>query len=197
MKKAVFCFGLVLSLAALSVGQVRTVTNATLQKFQQKRLDAERDYRDNFARMGFPSPEELDRQREIDMSTRIELADQLRQARLEKERLELERRSLDLQAVRIDSEINADRYDGFYGGYFGGYGGFGGYDGFYSNGRYRRGGGRFPFATFDRRNRLLPVFPSLGAYRATPFGVIQEGRPRTITSFGGGFRRGFIRTGRH
>ena len=197
MKKAVFCFGLVLSLAALGVGQVRTVTNATLQKFQQKRLDAERDYRDNYARMGFPSPEELDRQREMDMTTRLQLADQLRQARLEKERLELERRSLDLQAIRIDREMNADPYDGFYGGYFGGYGGFGGYDGFYSNGRHRRGGGRFPFGTFGRRNSLLPVLPSFGAYRVTPFGVIQEGRPRTITSFRGGFHRGTIRTGKH
>ena len=67
MKKAALIFGLILSLTAIGIGQVRTVTNSTLQKFQEKRLAAERDYRDNYARMGFPSPEELDRQRDTDI----------------------------------------------------------------------------------------------------------------------------------
>ena len=37
----------------------RTVTNADLEKFRQKRLAAEQNYRDNYERLGFPSPEEL------------------------------------------------------------------------------------------------------------------------------------------
>src|SRR5688572_28624104 len=131
MKTAALIFGLTLTLAVTSFGQVRTVTNSTLSKFQQKRLAAERDYRENYARMGFPSPEELDRQREADLTARLKLAEQLRQARLEKERLELERRSLDLQAARLEVEINeSDQVEGFHGTYFGGFAGFGGFNGF-------------------------------------------------------------------
>jgi hypothetical protein len=149
-------------LAVVSFGQVRTVTNSTLEKFQQKRLAAERQYRENYERMGFPSPEELDRQRDADLTARIELADQLRMARLEKERIELERRSLDLEAARLDAELEADTIDnGFYGGYVVGYG-FGG-----SN-----FGGRGKFRRHSRFGRF-----STGGYRATPFGVIPV--PRT------------------
>ncbi|HEX6125625.1 MAG TPA: hypothetical protein VFZ23_09670 [Pyrinomonadaceae bacterium] len=162
MKKAAVVFGLVISLAVIGFGQMRTITNATLQPFQEKRLAAERDYRDNYARMGFPSPEELDRQREVDMATRLELADQLRQARLEKERLELERRSLDIEAAMLDTQIEAARVEGgYYGGYFGGFG-VGGF-GF---GRYGYGDrfGRF-------RGRNFPYERTLSGSRVTPFNV--------------------------
>ena len=182
MKKAVFSFGLVLSLAVIGLSQARTITNSTLQKFQQQRLNAERDYRENYERLGFPSPEELDRQREEDMASRLQLADQLRQARLEKERLELEHRSIDLQAVAIDNEIAERQYNGFYGGFVGGFGGFGGF----SDGRFGRRHGRFPFG-FDS-----------GGYRATPVGVYPNPNPGTFRFFSRGRARsgGFIRTGR-
>lgn len=96
MKTFTLVLGMVVSLAVVGFGQ-KTVTNSTLQKFQQMRLAAERDYRENYARMGFPSPEERDRQRDADMTAQFQLSDQLRQARLESERLQLERRSLDLE----------------------------------------------------------------------------------------------------
>ena len=169
MKKAAVVFGLVISLTAIGFAQVRTITNATLDKFTQKRLAADRDYRDNYARMGFPSPEELDRQRDEDMRARLELADQLRQARLEKERLELEQRRLNVEAFMIDSQIETDRTSGFYGGYYGGFG-IGGFGiGGYSFGdRF----GRF-------RGRHFPFFGSgLPESRITPFGVIPVNTPR-------------------
>ena len=182
MKKAVFSFGLVLALTVVGLSQVRTVTNSTLQKFQQQRLNAERDYRDNYERLGFPSPEELDRQREEDMASRLQLAEQLRQSRLEKERLELEKRSIDLQSVAIDNEIVERQYDGFYGGFVGGFGGFGGF----SDGRFGRRHGRFPFR-----------FNSRG-YRATPVGVYPNEYPGRVRFSPRGRTRsgGFIRTRR-
>jgi hypothetical protein len=188
MKKAVLLFGLILSFAALGIGQVRTITDSTLQKFQQKRLDAERNYRDNYARMGFPSPEELDRQRETDMAARLQLAEQLRQARLERERIELERQGLMLQAAALERERDTeDSYNnGFYGGYFGGYGGF------YSNGGFFDG-------RFGSRRRHFGGFGRFtgGGYRATPVGVyptpIRRTRPLVFRSTG----RAIIRTGRH
>ena len=160
MKKAALIFGLFFSLALSAPAQVRTVTNSTLEKFQQKRIAAERDYRENYQRLGFPSPEELDRQREADLKTRIELAEQLRQTRLEKERLELERRNLELEASALQTEYVDGGYPVAVGGVFGNYGGY------YYDGRYRRRlGGRL----FNR-----------GGYRVDPFGVYPTQPVRTI-----------------
>ena len=176
MKTAAMIVALVISLAAVGTAQVKTVTNSTLQKFTQKRLAAERDYRENYERMGFPSPEELDRQREEDMKARLELAEQLRQARLEKERLELEQRELDLESVRLNSEIEMVDDSGVY---------WNGFGGFYSGGFSRFGHGRF-------RNRGFRD----GGYRATPFGIIptpRAQRPQRILSTRGRHGGLFIR----
>ena len=194
MKKAALLFGLVISLAVVGFGQ-RTITNSTLEKFQQKRLAAEREYRDNYARMGFPSPEELDRQREADMAARLQLAEQLRHARLEKERLELDRRSLDLDAMRMNNEMDASDDDsGIYGGsFYGGFGGYGGYgvSGFGNRVRHPRFGHQGPLGGFGSRNQLLPLIDRRGAYRVSPFGVIPVPNPQPprVIFRGGGGRR--------
>ena len=176
MKKAVVFFGLFLLSATVAAAQVRTITNSTLQRFQEKRIAADREYRNNYERMGFPSPEELDRQRENDMSARLQLAEQLRRARLEKERLELEHRGLDLHAAAMnDDDEPYDRVGGFYGGYFGGIGGFS------SGGGFRRRHGRFGFDRFA---------PFGGGYRATPVGIIPDPSRRRIPFFSRGRGRG-------
>lgn len=170
MTKAALMFCVVISMAMVGFGQ-RTVTNATLEKFQQKRLAAERDYRENYARMGFPSPEELERQRQADMTARLQLAEQLRQARLAKERLELERQNLALEEARLNDENEEVDDPTFYGGGFiTGFGGFGGITGFDFDRRRRRRGPRPPFAPFGFGNRRF-VTPRTG-YRITPFQVI-------------------------
>jgi hypothetical protein len=183
MKKAVLLFGLIFSLAVVSSAQVRTVTNTTLQKFQQQRLAAEREYRDNYERLGFPSPEELDLQRDADMSARLVLAEQLRQASLEKERIALERRGLELEAARLAAELAVEGPTGYFGGFSG-----------YSSGFDRRGHGRsrrnFTFGGFANRNRLIPLVDRRDAYRVTPFGVIPVPNPRPAIIFRGGPIRG-------
>ncbi len=185
MKRALLFFGFIVSLAVVGSAQVRTVTNTTLQKFQQQRLAAERDYKDNYERLGFPSPEELDRQRDADMTARLELADQLRQSMLEKERLALERRRIDLEAARLDAELDVDVSTGYVGGFSGYISGFDRRD-------YRRSRRNFSFGGFSNRNRLTPLVDRRGAYRVTPFGVIPVPNPRPAITF----RRGPIR-GRH
>lgn len=189
MTKATLMFCVVISMAMTGFGQ-QTVTNATLEKFQQKRLAAERDYRENYRRMGFPSPEELERQRQSDMTARLELAKQLRQTRLQKERLELEQRRLDLEAVRneneSETEIDTAEYPTFYG--YGGthiigissVGGFG-----YGH-RYRRYRPRSPFGGFGFGNRRFVSPPS--GYRATPFQVIPVPNTRPARILRGGRR---------
>jgi hypothetical protein len=157
MKTAALIIGFVLTSAVVGFGQTRTVTNFDLEKYQQKRLNAEREYRENYKRLGLPSPEELDKQRDEDMKARLALADQLRQARLEKERLELERRGLEVETTRVDPAPEYDESGGYYYGgvYYGGVGTFGS----------RRGHGRFRGRNFNS-----------GGYRVTPFQIIQTPR---------------------
>ena len=182
MKRAGWCLGFLVALVTVGVAQVPTVDNFTLEKYQKQRIAAQRDYQENYARMGFPSPEELDRQREADMTAQLQLADQLRQARLEQQRIDLQSRGLDIQAAAIENEREAreasyaqsqyygSESQGYMGSYGGGYGGY--YPGVYGAGGYgygRYGNGRLgryrgPFGN----NGLWPV---LGGYRATAVGV--------------------------
>lgn len=71
--------------------QTKSVTNADLEKFRQKRLQAEKDYRENYARLGFPSPEELERQDEKSRVERDVLAVRLRGERIQREQIDAAR----------------------------------------------------------------------------------------------------------
>jgi hypothetical protein len=180
MKKIATFFIVVFSMAFVVEAQraARTITNADLAKFRDRRVAAEQEYRDNYERLGMPSPEELDAMRERDMDARLVLAEQLRQARLEKDRLELDRARLDLDADRLALEresiaesqaINQSYgYGGVYGGFYGGFG----YPGLFGRGFgfADRFPGYVPLRGYPR-NRLLPMF-SVPTYRYTPGGVI-------------------------
>lgn len=71
--------------------RAKTVTNLDLEKYREKRLKAERDYNENYARMGFPSPEELQKQIEKSRLEREQLAARLTAERIQRERIEAER----------------------------------------------------------------------------------------------------------
>ncbi len=180
MKSTVLCLGMLFALATVGVAQVRTVDNFTLEKYQKQRLAAQRDYQENYAQMGFPSPEELDRQREADMTARIQLADQLRTARLEEEKIDLQRRGLDLQAASLDlqaaqMEDARQASEANYGGYYGGYSGYaGGYGVGYPGGYGRYDYGRYGYGRLGRYRDPYGFggqWPNLGGYRATAVGV--------------------------
>ena len=76
--KQLFILALIFVAANLTVAQTKTVTNGDLETFRQKRLKAEKDYRENYEKLGFPSPEESERQSEqskrelAELSRRIE-----------------------------------------------------------------------------------------------------------------------------
>lgn len=86
MRKSLYLllFGLVV-VPLGAQGQTRTVTNADLEKFRSERLEAERQYRQNYERLGMPSPEELERQRIESAREREELSARLRAERLQRE----------------------------------------------------------------------------------------------------------------
>lgn len=67
--------------------QTRTVTNADLEKYRQARVKAEREYRENYQRLGMPSPEELRRRNEESARKMTELSERLRLEEAENERL--------------------------------------------------------------------------------------------------------------
>lgn len=73
--------------AISSMAQNKTVTNADLEKYRQARLAAEREYRENYERLGMPSPTELERRREHSRIETERLSEKLRSEELDRERL--------------------------------------------------------------------------------------------------------------
>ena len=87
MKRQIALFlGLIFSVSSLTFAQTKTITNADLEKHRQKRVQAEREYRENYKRLGFPSPEELERQIEESRIQREELSARLQAEKEEQER---------------------------------------------------------------------------------------------------------------
>lgn len=97
---------LILALSFPVAAQTKTVTNGDLEKFRQERLRAEEDYRENYAKRGLPSPEEIERINDQKRRELSELATELREERQTSEygirdRAEL----LRSQLASIDSQI--------------------------------------------------------------------------------------------
>ena len=91
-RRLFYVFCLVALSCSFSFAQKRSVTNADLEVYKQQRLQADRDYRENYERLGFPSPEELDRRQEQSRKETEELSAKLRTERLERERVEASQR---------------------------------------------------------------------------------------------------------
>jgi hypothetical protein len=85
MRFLIFVLLIVVSVLSVSA-QTRPVTNADLEKYRLEREKAERDYRDNYARLGFPSPAELAQRRKKALLEDQVFADKLRAERFEAER---------------------------------------------------------------------------------------------------------------
>lgn len=166
---AVFLIAAVLQVSA----QQRTVTNQDLEKYRSARMLAEKDLRENYAKMGFPSPEELERQRIADAKALDVLSTRLRNERLERERVHVEQ----LQAAaaiaaadRSNEEVYAEDAPGF-----------GGYS-------YDAGDGRYNHYWKANRRSYGGRYFSVQGYRATPAGMFPVNvRPYTQPAY---IRRG-------
>lgn len=164
MRKSFFlllCFLAVFAQALF--GQTRTVDNFTLDKYKQQRLSAEKDLRENYAKLGFPSPEELERQRKEDAAKTDELLDKLRQEDLEQQRIDLERQRVAIDAARLQQESQPQVVVG------------NGYDSVYGSGYYSNYGGRY-HSNRGRRNLNPYVYGPM--VRVTPVGVTVVGNPQ-------------------
>ncbi len=161
-KKILLLVCLMLLTTFTALAQTKTVTNFDLEKYRDRRISAEKDLRENYAKLGFPSPEELQRQREKSRIETEELSAKLRAERIEREKIAAEAESRQA-AARQNS------YTRSYGNYNTGtrY-----YGGFYSYG---------PGSFYRPRSFRQRVF-SGPAWRADASGVIYEpgSRPAAI-----------------
>src|SRR5688572_18017273 len=84
MKK--FAITILILTAAVSLcGQTKTVTNADLEKYRQTRLESERQLKEKYAELGFPSPEQLEKQKAERRREMEQYSDELRQRRIQRE----------------------------------------------------------------------------------------------------------------
>ncbi len=84
-KRLLFILCLSLLTITSAAAQTKTVTNADLEKFRQKRVQAETEYRKNYEKLGFPSPEEQAREREQSRFEAEETIARRREQRMENE----------------------------------------------------------------------------------------------------------------
>lgn len=191
-ERILLILSLILAAPALIFAQTearKTVTNADLEKFRQKRLQAEADYRANYKKLGMPSPEELE-EREAERRRRnAEFTRQDEIARAQNENYLLARANeLKTQIISVEAQISYLRgqsanqpspYKGgtiVYGGGLvaGGYGyGYGGASRGRRGGVYRRNNAGVGLATEIVRN-YARSFPTVGDVRNQIFGTYPQ-----------------------
>lgn len=79
----IFCLVCISAIAGSA--QSKVVTNADLAKYKAERLSAERELRENYARLGFASPEEMAKRDAESREQMFDLSAKLRRERLERE----------------------------------------------------------------------------------------------------------------
>jgi hypothetical protein len=116
------CSIFVLSGFAIAQAPKRTITNLDLEKYKTQRLAAEKDLKENYEALGFPSPEEMAaRQKAAEIESNA-LSERLVRERVERERLWLEQQyvqSLGGPSVYVvqnsnDSQSRPFYYTGYY-----------------------------------------------------------------------------------
>ena len=123
----IVCFAAVTAMSIMA--QTKTVTNADLSKYSQERVKAEKDLCENYAKLGFSSPEELERRDKSDAKERAELSARLSQEQREREWAVAEIEQRRAEQSRYDSYIRSLFYDrpqqdNFSGVWFSGFGRF-------------------------------------------------------------------------
>ena len=144
----------------------RTVTNADLEGYRQRRVAAEQQLRDEYARMGFSSPEELARRNLVAQQQLFELSDRLKAERLERERMELEREQMTLvmsESAPNGYYDNVQPGDAFYPTVWGS-----GFGGFRRGQRVRTQQGYFAGRQFWPQGARTPARPAIVQPRSVP-----------------------------
>lgn len=145
-QRVLFFLCAMVAFAGFASAQGKTVTNADLDKFKQKRLQAEKDLKDYYAKIGLTA-EDVAKQEAAEAKEREELSARLRASRLEQERIANEARMREEVAAPVNVVLTNGIPD--YSGYY-----------LYGNRLYPNRGHR--------------RFGSQVRWRATPMGIVYE-----------------------
>ncbi len=74
-----------LLLSGAVFAQTTSISNSDLSKFRDRRISAEKEYRENYVRLGMPSPEEIEKDRVAYIKNTQELSASLRKEQAERE----------------------------------------------------------------------------------------------------------------
>jgi hypothetical protein len=158
MRRSIFVLCFVTLLSGFAAAQAKTVTNADLEKFRQKREAGERNLKAYYAKKGMTAAD-VARQEAEDAEAREQLSARLRSERLEREWLEQERMEREMAPPQVNVYVPQQERNN--NGYF-----------VYEN-QYNPYYPYFP--NYDpygvQRNRGYEAGPR---YRATPMGIILE-----------------------
>ncbi len=102
-QRLIFILACVFGLSVCAAAQSKNITNADLEKFKEKRMRAEREYRENYEKLGMPSPAELARSEERKRLENARLAERLRVERLQEERNQALREQAEAQAAAANN----------------------------------------------------------------------------------------------
>jgi septal ring factor EnvC (AmiA/AmiB activator) len=116
-QRVLFFLCSMVAFAGVANAQGKTVTNADLEKFKQKRVQAENDLRAYYAKLGL-TQEDVANQEAAEAKEREELSARLRASRLEQERLAEEARRRDEAAAAASVNVvvtsGVPDYSGYY-----------------------------------------------------------------------------------
>ena len=118
--KILFFVCVLISAGTIVSAQTKVVTNDELAKYRSVRVKAETDLRENYAKLGFSSPEERARRNEESMRELANASARIRAERAARERIDAERRAAEYYVATPRTEIVV--IDGspsyYYGGYY-------------------------------------------------------------------------------
>ena len=124
--RVLFLVFIIITAAGAVFAQSKTVTNDDLSKYKQERVKAEAELRNNYAKLGFPSPEERERRNAESAKETVELSARLRNERFERERIDAQNAANAQYAAALlrAAQQNAPEYNApsYFGGYY--YGGW-------------------------------------------------------------------------
>ncbi|MBK8303608.1 MAG: hypothetical protein IPK98_09500 [Chloracidobacterium sp.] len=132
--RVLFLVFIIITATGAAFAQSKTVTNDDLSKYKQERVKAEAELRNNYVKLGFPSPEERERRNAESAKESVELSARLRNERLERERIEAQNAATaQYNAVLLRAKQQQSAPEYYTPSYFGG---------FYYGGRRPRPTGR-------------------------------------------------------
>jgi hypothetical protein len=120
--RVLFLVFIIITATGAVFAQGKTVTNDDLSKYKKERVKAEAELRSNYAKLGFPSPEERARRDAQSVKETVELSARLRNERLEHERIEAQNAAnaqYSAALLRATQQQSAPEY--YAPSYFGGY----------------------------------------------------------------------------